>query len=44
MLTVNIVSNVSNSKVLAVIAERNVIKSLRQNYIDRVKSLTDLTC
>ena len=44
MLTVITESNVSNFKMLTVITKSNVIKNLEQNYIKRVKSLTDLTC
>ena len=44
MLTVNVASNVSNSKMLTVIVKSDAIKSLRQNYIAEVKSLVDLTC
>ena len=44
MLTVNVASNVSNSKMLTVIVKSDAIKGLRQNYIAEVKSLVNLTC
>ena len=44
MLAINVVSNVSNSKMLALIVKSNTIKSSEQNYIKRVKSLMNLIC
>ena len=44
VFTVSNASNVSNPMMLTVITESNVIKGPEQNYIERVKSLIDLTC
>ena len=44
MLTTDVINNMSNTSILALITVNIVIKSSKQQYIDRVKSLTDLTC